>query len=115
MQHRRCQARGQSKQSTRSPRKTRSPGVLYSPPPTARSSEYFLRGRRVQAPGYHFAFLRDVVCQSVDFFGQSEKTNFGRNVSISDVIYALERSWASDQDELGLSTRRRRLPSFFAS
>ena len=30
--------------------------------------------------------------------------NFGRNVSISDVRYALESSWASDQDELGTSS-----------
>ena len=36
--------------------------------------------------------LRDVFRQTVDFFGESEQTHFGRNVSISDVRYALESS-----------------------
>ena len=42
------------------------------------------------------------------------KKNFGRNVSISDVRYAMKSPFTCDQDGLGPSSRRRCLPNFFA-
>ena len=35
-------------------------------------------------------YLGALIRQTVDFFGGSKKTNFGRNVSIAGVRYALE-------------------------
>ena len=58
-------------------------------------------------------FLRAVVWQNVDFIGGSKK-NFGRNVSIFDVRYAMKSPFTCDQDGLGPSSRRRCLHNFFA-
>ena len=62
--------------------------------------------------------LRAVVRQNVDFLEGVrgiKKKNFGRNVSIPDVRYVLESSWASGEPEPGFSSRRRGLPIFFVS
>ena len=42
------------------------------------------------------------------------KKNFGRNVSISDVRYAIKSPFTCDHLGLGPSSRRRCLPNFFA-
>jgi hypothetical protein len=46
--------------------------------------------------------------------GDLKNKNFGRNVTISGARYALESPCASDQDELGPSSRRVYLSSLFA-
>ena len=58
--------------------------------------------------------LRAVVWQNVDFIGGSKKKNFGRNVSISDVRYAMKSPFTCDHLGLGPSSRRRCLHNFFA-
>ena len=65
-----------------------------------------------------FMNFRVQVLQTVDFLAGAWtiwNENFGRPERILDVRYALERSWASDQDEPGFSSRRRCLPIFFVS
>ena len=61
--------------------------------------------------------LRAVVRQNVDFLEGAwriKKKNFGRNVSIFDVRYAMKSPFTCDHVRLGPSSRRRCLHNFFA-